>query len=95
MPVTGFDDLQVAALEIPPLTTVSQPFTRIAERAFRILLDQMGGHPVEQLSEIVAGFVVRRSCGCGQRHVAPSGKGSAHHADTPSDYLRVQAGPLL
>lgn len=41
--VAGFDDSGLAATLDPPLTTMHQPFDRIAEEMVRILLDVVGG----------------------------------------------------
>jgi len=64
--VTGFDDLPAASLGIP-LTTVAQPFDAMAELAISVVLGQLASTPVPASSELIAEFVVRRSCGCGQR----------------------------
>jgi LacI family transcriptional regulator len=42
--VVGFDDIQSAAFQLPPLTTVRQPLRRMGERAAEIVLDRIG-HP--------------------------------------------------
>jgi DNA-binding LacI/PurR family transcriptional regulator len=41
--VIGFDDLGVAERTTPPLTTVRQPVEEMAERATRLLLEQVDG----------------------------------------------------
>jgi DNA-binding LacI/PurR family transcriptional regulator len=38
--VVGFDDVPEAARTRPPLTTVAQPYARIAERAVSAILDR-------------------------------------------------------
>ena len=40
--VVGYDDLGVAERTSPPLTTVRQPIVEMAERATRLLLEQIG-----------------------------------------------------
>jgi DNA-binding LacI/PurR family transcriptional regulator/signal transduction histidine kinase len=64
--VTGFDDLPLSRLGNPALTSVAQPFALMAERAMRLVLDQMAGRPVAPHTQLVTEFVVRRSCGCDQ-----------------------------
>lgn len=48
--VVGYDDLGLAELTDPPLTTVRQPTVEMAEQATRLLLEQIdggrGGHPM-------------------------------------------------
>ena len=48
--VVGYDDLGVAEMTDPPLTTVRQPTVEMAEQATRLLLEQIdggrGGHPM-------------------------------------------------
>jgi DNA-binding LacI/PurR family transcriptional regulator len=57
--VTGFDDLSVAALYNPPLTTVSQPFETIGQAAVRHLLHP--DHSVQPEWPLPARLVVRAS----------------------------------
>ena len=42
IPVTGFDDLMLARLGNPPLTTVAQPFEQVADWAVRAIEDAEG-----------------------------------------------------
>jgi signal transduction histidine kinase/DNA-binding LacI/PurR family transcriptional regulator/ActR/RegA family two-component response regulator len=67
VPVTGFDDLTLARLGNPPMTTVAQPFDRFADLAVGCIEDQVAGRPVAALTEIPSRFVRRQSCGCGYR----------------------------
>ena len=43
IPVTGFDDLMLARLGNPPLTTVAQPFEQVADWAVRAIEEQKAG----------------------------------------------------
>lgn len=65
VPVTGFDDLLLARLGTPPLTTVAQPFDEVAEWAVRTIEDQKAGRAVPPCTQVAARFVRRQSCGCG------------------------------
>lgn len=65
IPVTGFDDLLLARLGNPPLTTVAQPFDQVADWAVRAIEDQVDGRAVPACTEVAARFVRRQSCGCG------------------------------
>ena len=67
LPVTGFDDVQMARLDSPPLTTVAQPFAAMAGEAIHIVLEQLAGRPVAERVELPALLLVRQSCGCGVR----------------------------
>jgi signal transduction histidine kinase/DNA-binding LacI/PurR family transcriptional regulator/ActR/RegA family two-component response regulator len=64
IPVTGFDDLPLAGLGNPPLTTVSQPLERMANLAIETVLDQIAGRSVPDCVVLASAFVCRRSCGC-------------------------------
>jgi DNA-binding LacI/PurR family transcriptional regulator/signal transduction histidine kinase/CheY-like chemotaxis protein len=64
VPVTGFDDLILARWGTPPLTTVAQPFDRVATWAVRCIEDQLAGRPVSACTRMPARFVPRQSCGC-------------------------------
>jgi DNA-binding LacI/PurR family transcriptional regulator len=55
--VVGFDDVQEAALASPALTTVAQPYRRIAERAVEAILDgrMPAGREVLPLALVIRG----------------------------------------
>jgi signal transduction histidine kinase/CheY-like chemotaxis protein len=65
VPVTGFDDVVLARLGNPPLTTVTQPFDEVAEWAVQAIEDQLAGREVRPYTQIGARLVRRQSCGCG------------------------------
>jgi DNA-binding LacI/PurR family transcriptional regulator/signal transduction histidine kinase len=65
--VTGFDDLTLARLGNPPLTTVAQPFDLFAERALASIEDQVAGKRVPEVANIPSHFIRRQSCGCSYR----------------------------
>jgi DNA-binding LacI/PurR family transcriptional regulator/signal transduction histidine kinase/ActR/RegA family two-component response regulator len=65
IPVTGFDDLMLARLGNPPLTTVAQPFDQVADWAVRAIEEQVAGRTVPACTGVAARFVRRQSCGCG------------------------------
>lgn len=59
--VVGFDDLGVAERTTPPLTTVRQPVEEMAERATRLLLEQVDGHTGSHaMRMIIPPLLVRR-----------------------------------
>jgi len=62
--VCGFDDLEIARLVNPPLTTVRQPLEEMATRAVELLYAQIQGKSVPERSELGVELVCRRSCGC-------------------------------
>jgi DNA-binding LacI/PurR family transcriptional regulator len=65
--VIGYDDIQLSAFTMPPLTTVSLPRAEIANAAFRALLgarDAEPGKPVPGEEHLVRPtFVLRKSTG--------------------------------
>jgi signal transduction histidine kinase/DNA-binding LacI/PurR family transcriptional regulator len=63
--VTGFDDIPQAALEVPALTTVRQPFARAGKIAVETISALVRGKDVEEQSTIESTPVIRSSCGCG------------------------------
>jgi DNA-binding LacI/PurR family transcriptional regulator/signal transduction histidine kinase/ActR/RegA family two-component response regulator len=65
IPVTGFDDLMLARLGNPPLTTAAQPFEEVASWAVRAIEEQVAGRAVPAFTRVAARFVRRQSCGCG------------------------------
>jgi len=63
--LVGFDDVPAAARAKVPLTTMAQPFARLAEVALGLVMDQHQGRSVRGGKVVPATLVVRRSCGCG------------------------------
>ncbi|MEY4548985.1 MAG: hypothetical protein RL685_5180 [Pseudomonadota bacterium] len=92
--VTGFDDLEMARLNDPPLTTVAQPLKPMMDLAMRSVVAQLRGEAVAQLVTLPARLVARESCGCGlERHLSPPSSRPA--STTPSDFLRQCREQLL
>lgn len=83
--LAGFDDIQLARLTTPPLTTIRQPCAQIAETAFRRLVDRVAhpGLPPICIS-LPAPLVVRGSTGRPHtRAAAGSGKRHPNKAARP------------
>jgi DNA-binding LacI/PurR family transcriptional regulator len=58
--VVGFDDIDMAAYTIPPLTTIRQPRLELGQRAMQMVLDLLAGQtPANQL--ISGELVVRQT----------------------------------
>ncbi|MBN1173627.1 MAG: substrate-binding domain-containing protein, partial [Micromonosporaceae bacterium] len=65
--VTGFDNVEEAAVNTPALTTVSVPFGRLGELATSLVLEYRNGAPVADLVYTgPASLMIRQSCGCGR-----------------------------
>jgi LacI family transcriptional regulator len=64
--VTGFDDIPMAALVSPALTTVRQPVRELAGQTARLLLRAAAGEadPAERGLVLATDLVIRASCGC-------------------------------
>ncbi len=84
IPVTGFDDLPVAGLGSPPLTTVAQPFDRMADLAIETVVAQLAGQKVPECVVLPSRFVRRRSCGC---------QFEQHPRDTPTSAKNGETSP--
>jgi DNA-binding LacI/PurR family transcriptional regulator len=75
--VVGFDDIPLAAMVIPPLTTVSLPTMRAGEAAVEVLLDHLTnqGSARARATKLPATLVVRGTTGppprAGKRTAAP------------------------
>jgi LacI family transcriptional regulator len=59
--VTGFDDLEMAAVVTPALTTVHFPTAELGSLAGQYLLARLAGRPVERRTELPVELVVRAS----------------------------------
>ena len=68
--VAGFDNIELAAYTVPPLTTVKQPTEEMARRAAELLFDQIeakAGEKKEPTCErIPCRLIIRESCGAPQ-----------------------------
>ena len=63
--VVGFDDMTLADLADPPLTTLRTPFDEFGRRAANLLLDEISGIAVPRIAHRVpVALIRRRSCGC-------------------------------
>jgi signal transduction histidine kinase/DNA-binding LacI/PurR family transcriptional regulator/ActR/RegA family two-component response regulator len=76
VPVTGFDDLPLAAYGSPPLTSVAQPLARMAELALETVVAQLAGQEVPACVVLPSRFVRRRSCGCEFEPLSKRGPGA-------------------
>ena len=59
--VVGFDDLDVAAVSVPRLTTVNQPKEEMAEAAFEMLMKQIENGEMLKSRELKTELIVRDS----------------------------------
>lgn len=62
--VVGFDDVLLAGLMVPRLTTVRTPIETAGRQAARLLISLIQGEAVEQLVLLPTELVIRQSCGC-------------------------------
>jgi DNA-binding LacI/PurR family transcriptional regulator len=62
--VVGFDDIALARVYDPPLTTVRQPLDVLGKQGALRLLDLLDGRPVSGHLTLSTELVLRRSCGC-------------------------------
>jgi signal transduction histidine kinase len=62
--VTGFDDVLASKVCSPRLTTVTQPFPELVQTALRLVVLQLLGEIVPELTELNAQVTLRASCGC-------------------------------
>lgn len=61
--LVGFDDVPVASVVTPPLTTVRQPFEALAQTAFDLLLERLDDSAVQpQCVVLPTELIVRESC---------------------------------
>jgi LacI family transcriptional regulator len=59
--IVGYDDVPLASLVTPPLTTIRQPAREMGRRAARLLLDRIAGRAVGDTVDLAAELVVRES----------------------------------
>ncbi len=86
--VTGFDDLPMARLGDPPLTTVAQPLRAMMEHAVRSIAAQLNGESVAPVLHLPAELVVRDSCGCSGPQRRAAAARSTRYGIDPAAYMR-------
>ncbi len=94
--VTGFDDLAMARLGDPPLTTVAQPFQAMLALAVRSVTAQMRGEAVDSIVHMPAEVVLRHSCGCNGARDSQRMPGSSRFAPgNPQAYIDEHAHRIV
>lgn len=63
-PITGFDDIPLAATQPLSLTTIHQPTERMGAAAVRTVHEMLSGKKVAPVLEIPGRTILRNSCGC-------------------------------
>jgi len=59
--LVGFDDVNIAALTAPPLTTIHQPIKQLCKYAFELLLDEIKGEIVPMCTILPVNLIERSS----------------------------------
>jgi LacI family transcriptional regulator len=67
--VMGLDDIEVAAYQVPPLTTVRQSFSELATRAVQVLIEILRGQPPTEAQIVVEPLLIQR-----QSTASPGGR---------------------
>lgn len=62
--ITGFDDIPLAALEYPSLTTIHQPLDELGRRAVELLDHLIKKENYAAIQYIESSLILRESCGC-------------------------------
>lgn len=62
--LTGFDDIDEVQVLSVPFTTVHQPLYEQARRACEMVLEQIEGKKVPEVTSFPTHLVIRQSCGC-------------------------------
>jgi LacI family transcriptional regulator, repressor for deo operon, udp, cdd, tsx, nupC, and nupG len=66
--VVGFDDIKIASIFEPNLTTISQPMFEIGEKAMNLLLQLIEGNELDKRQFVLEDtLIIRDSCGGKQR----------------------------
>jgi len=58
--IVGVDDIEVAAFQTPPLTTIRQPFTELATLGVQLLLDILAGKELVQPQLVIEPTLIIR-----------------------------------
>lgn len=85
--VVGFDDMALARIYDPPLSTVRQPLDLLGSEGAALLLGLLDGKPPEPPSTLGTELVLRRSCGCVPTDIPPSPDGTVGLDRASADML--------
>ncbi len=62
--ITGYDDIQEAALSVTPVTTVSVPVNEMVQKGMGLIENMWANIDVPRLNYVPAQINIRNSCGC-------------------------------
>ena len=94
--VVGFDDVTVAQLADPPLTTLRTRDDELGRRAANLLLDEISGITVPRTAHRVqVALIPRRSCGCDMADsLAPPGSEALENSALAAHLVRTALAPV-
>lgn len=61
--VMGYDDIELAAYSVPPLTTIRQPASAIGQRAAEVVIDGLEGNREPRSERLAPALIERQSVG--------------------------------
>lgn len=93
--VVGFNDAASAEIVAPAVTTMEKPFYESGRVAMRAALDLLRGVPVQDVLDVPAEMVIRRSCGCWPGEILTAGFGASGVASGGVDAVADQIIPVL
>jgi signal transduction histidine kinase/DNA-binding LacI/PurR family transcriptional regulator len=97
-PVTGFDDISLARLVKPPLTTVRQPLAEQGRLALRTVRDLVLGKAAPAVTYVESALALRSSCGCPEQPESAGfgeSAGSAESGESADPAAFAPEGPPL
>jgi len=59
--IVGYDDISIASLIVPPLTTIRQPIEKIAQLAIDAIINQVNGKKVNAESILPIELIERKT----------------------------------
>lgn len=59
--VIGYDDIEIAALIVPPLTTIRQPIKEVGKMAVKSIIDQLEEKPINNENILPIELIVRKT----------------------------------
>jgi DNA-binding LacI/PurR family transcriptional regulator len=91
----GFNNSRESQLTTPPLTSVALPFYEQGARAVEVLLAQLAGESVPELTTLQSKMIVRQSCGCPSPSAAPVPAEPVQAKAEPDQELIAQRDTIL
>ncbi|MBN1934844.1 MAG: substrate-binding domain-containing protein [Anaerolineae bacterium] len=93
--VVAFNDIARAETVMPAVTTVQKQFYESGRKALQVALALLRGESVQELQDVPAELIIRRSCGCWPNEISMAGFSGETSAGGDASVAREQVVSAL